>query len=234
MAALWNRAGHYIFALWFRSIFYLLFFSSPNLSGRRLNVYHTSTHGVALVRIENAGLKCAVRGSLTVQDAKNRHFGTIAQLCRAVSSQVRHVSTIGKKLVKRRYLLHMSSQYGELRPTNGWDPLASLGHPCKFQWVSRLGSVTVRHSSSGLQPNFATLNRGRHLYSAGWPSRWALTHIRVCNVAIRNWLWWHSEDTIMDGAAATCLRYIGLPNVSTNPSKTSAYQSSHCTRVVSC
>ena len=31
--------------------FYLLFSSSPNLSGRRLDVYHTSTHGVALVRI---------------------------------------------------------------------------------------------------------------------------------------------------------------------------------------
>jgi len=33
--------------------FYLLssFFSSPNLSGRTLHVYHTSTHGVALVRI---------------------------------------------------------------------------------------------------------------------------------------------------------------------------------------
>jgi len=27
------------------------FFSSPNLSGRRLDVYHTYTHGVALVRI---------------------------------------------------------------------------------------------------------------------------------------------------------------------------------------
>ena len=27
------------------------FFSSPNLSGHRLDVYHTSTHGVALVRI---------------------------------------------------------------------------------------------------------------------------------------------------------------------------------------
>jgi len=26
-------------------------FSSPNLSGRRLDVYHSSTHGVALVRI---------------------------------------------------------------------------------------------------------------------------------------------------------------------------------------
>jgi len=30
---------------------------------------------------------------------KNRHFGTIAQLCRPVSSQPRHVSTIGKKLL---------------------------------------------------------------------------------------------------------------------------------------
>jgi len=31
--------------------------------------------------------------------AKNRHLGTIAQLCRAVSSQLRHISTIGKKLL---------------------------------------------------------------------------------------------------------------------------------------
>ena len=46
------------------------FFSSPNLSGRRLDVYHTSTHGVALVRIQNACLKYAVRGSLQIQDAK--------------------------------------------------------------------------------------------------------------------------------------------------------------------
>ena len=53
MVALCNRADHYIFALWFLSIFFpsSSFFSSPNLSGRRLDVYHTSTHGVALVRI---------------------------------------------------------------------------------------------------------------------------------------------------------------------------------------
>jgi len=49
----------------------------------------------------------------------------------------------------------------------------------KFQRVSRLGSVTARHSSSGRQLNFAALNRGRHLYSAGRPSRWALAHILV-------------------------------------------------------
>jgi len=33
------------------SFFFLSFFSSPNLSHRRLDVYHTCTHGVALVRI---------------------------------------------------------------------------------------------------------------------------------------------------------------------------------------
>jgi len=48
MAALRSRCGHYIFALWFFFISSFFFFSSPNLSGRRLDVYHTSTHGVAL------------------------------------------------------------------------------------------------------------------------------------------------------------------------------------------
>jgi len=51
--------------------------------------------------------------------AKNRHLGTIAQLCRAMSSQLKHVSTSGKKLVKQQYLPHMSLQYRELRPTSG-------------------------------------------------------------------------------------------------------------------
>jgi len=51
--------------------------------------------------------------------AKNRHLGTIAQLCRAISSQLRHVSTTGKKLVKQQYVPHMYPQYGELQPTSG-------------------------------------------------------------------------------------------------------------------
>ena len=59
----------------------------------------------------------------------------------------------------------------------GPDRFTSLGHPCKFQRISHLGSVTARHSSSGRQPNFAALNKGRHLHSAGRPSRWALAHI---------------------------------------------------------
>jgi len=50
-------------------LFIFLFFS-PNLSRRTLDVCHTSTHGVALVRIYDAGLKFAARGSLEMQDPK--------------------------------------------------------------------------------------------------------------------------------------------------------------------
>ena len=63
MVALWN-----IFAL--RLLLSSLFFSSPNLSRRRLDVCHTSTHDVALVQVSDAGLKPAARGSLKTQDAK--------------------------------------------------------------------------------------------------------------------------------------------------------------------
>jgi len=60
---------------------------------------------------------------------KIHHLGTITQLCRAISSQLRCIWTIGKKLVKQQYLPHMSPLYGELWPINGCDRLASLGHP---------------------------------------------------------------------------------------------------------
>jgi len=67
----------------FLSIF--LFFSLTNLSCRRLDVCRTSTHGVASVRIYDAGLKRAARGSLQIQDAKNRHkFAIWAPSCKFV------------------------------------------------------------------------------------------------------------------------------------------------------
>jgi len=82
ISSLWEMSvyGHPIeqdrplyFALWFLllSVFFYLF-SSPNLSRSRLDVYHTSTHCVVLVRISDAGLKRAARGSLKIQDAKSR------------------------------------------------------------------------------------------------------------------------------------------------------------------
>ena len=52
---------------------------------------------------------------------------------------------------------------------------------------SYIGSVTARYSSSERQPNCGVVQgmelrnfrRGRHLYSAGRPSRWASAHILV-------------------------------------------------------
>jgi len=98
------------------------FLSSPNLSGRRLDVYHISTHGVALVRIENAGMKCAARGSLEIQDAKKTQKIAICAPSHnsvELSLQLRHVEIIGKRLVKQQYFFQMSPQYAELPPTNG-------------------------------------------------------------------------------------------------------------------
>ena len=115
---IFSSYGFFLLSIFLLS--FLKFFFSPILSRRRLDVCHTSTHGVALVRIQNAGLKCAARGSLKIQTQilpKIRHLRTIAQLCPVISSQLRHVLTTGKKLVKQQYLL--SSQHDELRPISG-------------------------------------------------------------------------------------------------------------------
>jgi len=123
-----NRAGHYILysCSFFFFFFFFFFYSSPIFlfsAVGELDVYHTSTHGVAFVRIQNAGngksvgLKCAARGSTKVglQDAKTRK---IIGICAPshnfvglgpIPSQLRHISTIGKKIVKQQYVLHTFS-----------------------------------------------------------------------------------------------------------------------------
>jgi len=39
-----------------------------------------------------------------------------------------------------------------------------LGHPSKFQWVSHLGSVTARHSSTGRQPDCGVEQRAPPMF----------------------------------------------------------------------
>jgi len=179
MATLRSRRRHYVFVLFRVFSFFFLALSQRSQIGC-LPYFYTWCGPSADLKCrsqmycmrlaENTGRK---------NDVKNRHLSTIAQLCRAVSSQLRHLSTIGRNLLSS----NISSTYPHnvVRPTNGWDQFGSLGHPCKFQLVSRLGSVTAQHSSSGRQPNFAALNRGRHLYSAGQTSRWALGPHSSCN-----------------------------------------------------
>jgi len=68
--------------------------------------------------------------------------------------------------------------FSGILPPNGILPGAkfTLRPSLAFSYI---GSVTARHSSSGRQPNFVTLSRGRHLYLAARPSRWASAHILV-------------------------------------------------------
>ena len=69
----------------------------------------------------------------------------------------------------------------------GWDLLASLGHPCKFQQVSHLGSVTARHSASGRHPNFA--GRAPPIWQGGhhvghWPTFLVVIIVHGSNTCI--------------------------------------------------
>ena len=96
-----------------------------------------------------------------MQDPKNCHLGTIIQLCRAISSQLRHLATIGKKLVKQQYLLHMfhmfhmvnfgplaaeivSLVWGPPANFNGFCVLAALLHSTPLLGVTKLCGVEQR------------------------------------------------------------------------------------------
>jgi len=87
------------FALWFLSIF--CFYSSLNLSGLQigcLQYFHTGCGSTANLKCRSE--MCCTRLAVNTgrkNDAKNCHLRTIAELCRAISSQLTHVSTIGKK-----------------------------------------------------------------------------------------------------------------------------------------
>ena len=91
------------------SIFYH-FCSSPNLSGRRLDVYHTSIHGVALVRMYNAGLKCAVCGRCKCRTQKSRQKSPSGHQRTTLSGYIFATKAridYRKKLFKQQYLLHV-------------------------------------------------------------------------------------------------------------------------------
>ena len=93
---------------------------------------------------------------------RNRHLGTIAQISWAISSQIRHLSTSGKSL--------LGSNTSSTCPDNtvNFGPLTAemgsgvWGTPTNFNGFASWQRYCTA-SSSGRQPNFAALNRGRHL-----------------------------------------------------------------------
>jgi len=99
------------------SFFFFFFFSLPNLSGPRLDVYHTSTHGVALefrIHVWNVlHLACwKYRMQIIAKNSPPGHHCTTSLGCRFATKA--HIDN-QKKIIQQQYLLHVSSQYGELR-----------------------------------------------------------------------------------------------------------------------
>jgi len=96
--------------------------------------------------------------------------------------QLRHVSTIGKKLVKQQCLPHMSSQYvnfGPLAAEICWP--VWWGTPAHFNGFRILAALLNGTLVVGIS-QIAALNRGHHLYLAGRPSRWTLAQIVVLDL----------------------------------------------------
>jgi len=140
MAALWNRVGHYIFALWFLlSFFFLLlvFFSSPKLSGRRLDVYHTSTHmvwrecefGMQVWNVLHAP-RWKYRAQKWRKKSPSRHHRTTLLGCIFVTKAC---IDNRKKIVKQQYLIHICRHnmvnFGPLTAETGsgvWDTPANF------------------------------------------------------------------------------------------------------------
>jgi len=71
---------------------------------------------------------------------------------------------------------HNMANFGPLAAEIG---LPVWGTPANFNGFCVLAAL-LHDSQVEREPNFAALNRGRHLYSAGRPSGWALAHISSC------------------------------------------------------
>jgi len=120
-------------------------------------------------------------------DAKNRHLGTITQLCRAISkaridSRKKNLLSINISSTCPHNMVNFGPRTAEIGSTIWGTPANLTG------FASWLRYCTA--SSSGRQLNFAALNRGRHLCSAGRPLRWALAALvrqalpEVCTVPV--------------------------------------------------
>jgi len=74
---------------------------------------------------------------------KIRHLGTIAQLCRAISSQLRHILTIGKNVLNSNISptrLHNMVNFGPLAAEIRWRVWDT---PANFNWFRILAAFIL-------------------------------------------------------------------------------------------
>jgi len=107
---------------------------------------------------------------------KSRHMGTIPQLCRAISSQLRHISTIGKNLLSS--LISSTCLYNMVNVGPLAAEIVSLvwGTPANFNGFRVLAALLNGTLVVWASAKLCGVEQRVHLYSAGRPSRWAFDH----------------------------------------------------------
>jgi len=81
----------------------------------------------------------------------------------------------------------MSSQYGELRPTSGWDWFVSLGHPADFNWFRVLAVLLYGTLAVGVSQTLRRWTEGATYIQQGGhrvehrPTFWLLV-VLYCEV----------------------------------------------------
>jgi len=102
MAAVRSRCGRYIFALCFLFSLLSSFFLAYSQLSQIGCLPYFYTWCCPSVNLECRHEMCCTQLAGNAGPKKSPkicHLGTMAQLCRAISSQLRHVSTIGKNLL---------------------------------------------------------------------------------------------------------------------------------------
>ena len=178
MVALWNTADRYIFVLWFLSIFFPRLISAVGDWMSIILPHMVWPYCEFRMQVWNvlhaARWKCS-----TQKTAKNATFGHHRTTLSGYIFATKACIDNRKKIVKQQYVLQMSSQYGELRLLAAETCWRVWGTPANFNGFPVLAALFHGSLVAGVSQTLAALNRGRHLYSAGRPSRWALAHILV-------------------------------------------------------
>jgi len=120
MAALQRRCGHYIFALCVGFFYLLSFFLAYSQPSQIWCLPYFHTWCGLSVNLGCRSETCCTRLAENIgrkNRQKIRHLRTIAQIRRAISSQLMHIINNRKNLLNSNISPHMSSQYGVLQPT---------------------------------------------------------------------------------------------------------------------
>ena len=166
MATLRSRYGHYIFALWFLSSF----FQSQPLQIGCLPYLHTWCGLSANLGCRSENVFTRLAGIAWHKFASGHHRTTLSAYVFATKARIdnRKKNSLNSNVSPTSS--HNMVNFGPLTTETCWRVWSIPANFNRFRILAALlhGTLVV-----GVSQNFAVLNRWRHLYSAGRPSRWA-------------------------------------------------------------